>query len=267
MKVLAAAALVAAAAAPAAAEPLWEAGLGATALRLPHYRGAAESSTWLLPLPWFVYRGERLRADRDGARALLFDTGRAEFDLGFAAGTPTRSDDDRARRGMDDLEPTVEVGPRLRLALAEGRGWKTELRLPVRAVIGVDRSPSLLGWTAAPSLALDGEHAGWGWGLQAGPIWGDRRLHRHYYEVRADEAAPGRPAYAAAGGYAGWQATAALSRRAGAWWLAGFVRADSVAGAAFADSPLVRRTNNVGAGIALVRVFARSEREADADSR
>ncbi|WP_043820678.1 MipA/OmpV family protein, partial [Rubrivivax gelatinosus] len=136
---------------PAAAEPLWELGAGATVLRLPHYRGAADSSTWVLPLPWFVYRGEVLRADRDGARARLFETER------------TRSDDDDARRGMDDLEPTVEVGPRLRVALAKGADWKTELRLPLRAVIGVDRSPSLLGWTAAPALAVDGEHAGFGW--------------------------------------------------------------------------------------------------------
>ncbi|BAL97196.1 MipA/OmpV family protein [Rubrivivax gelatinosus] len=261
-----AALLLAAAVVPAAAEPLWELGAGATVLRLPHYRGAADSSTWVLPLPWFVYRGEVLRADRDGARARLFETERVDLDLGFAAGTPTRSDDDEARRGMDDLEPTVEVGPRLRVALAKGADWKTELRLPLRAVIGVDRSPSLLGWTAAPALAVDGERAGFGWGLQAGPIWGDRRLHRHYYEVRPDEAAPGRPAYAARGGYAGWQATAALSRRAGPWWFAAFVRADSVGGAVFADSPLVRRDTNVGAGIALVRVFARSEREA-AESR
>ena len=248
----------------AAARPLWELGLGATALRLPHYRGAGDASAWLLPLPWIVYRGQWLRADRDGARLRLFDSERVELDLGLAAGAPARADEDDARRGMDDLETTVELGPRLRVALAAGRGWRTELRLPLRAVVGLDGSPSLLGWTAAPVLAVDGRRGELNWGLQAGPVWGDAKLHRHYYSVRPDEAIAGRPAYAAGAGYGGWQATASFSRRVGDWWLAGFVRADGVAGASFADSPLVRRDTTLGAGVALVRVLARSSRAATA---
>ena len=37
--------------------PLWELGLGVAALRLPDYRGSDQSSTYLLPLPYVVYRG------------------------------------------------------------------------------------------------------------------------------------------------------------------------------------------------------------------
>jgi hypothetical protein len=62
---------VLAAAAPLAQadQPLWEAGVGVGVLRLPHYRGSDQSHTWVLPVPYFVYRGEFLRADREGARA------------------------------------------------------------------------------------------------------------------------------------------------------------------------------------------------------
>ena len=59
----------------AAAElPLWELGLGVAGLSLPHYRGAEKSGRWLLPTPYAVYRGEVLRANRDGVKAMIFDT-------------------------------------------------------------------------------------------------------------------------------------------------------------------------------------------------
>src|SRR6266568_3550534 len=93
---------------PAAAveRPLWELGLGAGVLELPHYRGSDQSHTWLLPVPYVVYRGKFLKADREGARAVLFESDRVDFDLSLAASAPVRSRDDDARQGMADLKPT-----------------------------------------------------------------------------------------------------------------------------------------------------------------
>ena len=61
---------------PAAADelPLWEVGGGAGVLSLPHYRGSDKSRTWLLPIPYIVYRGQIFKADREGARAVLYNT-------------------------------------------------------------------------------------------------------------------------------------------------------------------------------------------------
>ena len=61
--------------------PLWEFGIGVAALRLPDYRGSDQSSALWLPLPYGVYRGKWLRADREGARAVLFDARSVEVDL------------------------------------------------------------------------------------------------------------------------------------------------------------------------------------------
>jgi outer membrane scaffolding protein for murein synthesis (MipA/OmpV family) len=49
----------------AAERPLWEAGIGITALQFPDYRGSDENGTYPVPFPYFVYRGEFVRADRD----------------------------------------------------------------------------------------------------------------------------------------------------------------------------------------------------------
>lgn len=256
---------LAAHAAQAAERPLWELGLGAGALRLPHYRGSDQSHAWLLPVPYVVYRGKILKADRDGARAVLFESDRVDFDLSLAASAPTRSEDDAARRSMADLDPTIELGPKLNVLLGRGAGWKLDLRVPVRAAITLASHPQGIGWTAAPVLNLDLPRAGWKLGLQAGPVFGSRRFNGYFYDVLPSEALPDRPAYRARAGYAGAQATLALSRRFERVWFGVFARADTLRGAVFEASPLVRRTSNVSAGIAFAYVFAQSAETVAAD--
>lgn len=240
-------------------QPLWELGLGAGWLRLPHYRGSDESHSWLLPVPYFVYRGKILRADKDGARAVLFDGERVDFDLSVAGSPPTKSGDNRARAGMPDLAPSFEIGPKLNLRLAQGRGWTVDLRMPVRAVVSIEARARVLGWNIEPLINAGFELGDVDLGVQAGPLWGDRRLHEHLYGVAPAYATVDRPVYAARGGFGGWQATAGFSRRFDRLWLGAFVRHDSVAGAAFEASPLVKSRHDTAVGVAMSWVFLRSE--------
>lgn len=259
-------ALAAASALPAAAEPLWELGLGAASLHLPHYRGSEQSHNWLLPVPYAVYRGPILRADRDGARAVLFDSQRVDLDLSLAASAPTRSRDNRARSGMPDLAPTIEFGPNLNVTLAEGSTWKVQARIPLRAVFTLRSDPKGLGYSTSPVLNLDLRVQGWNLGLQGGPLAATQRQHAYYYSVDPAYVTAARPLYNASGGAAGWRLTMGASRRIGDFWLGGFVRADSLTGARFDDSPLVTRRHHLAAGLALSWVFARSSRHV-ADQR
>jgi outer membrane scaffolding protein for murein synthesis (MipA/OmpV family) len=247
-------------AAPAARadQPLWEIGLGAGLVQLPHYRGSNESGRWLLPVPFVVYRGDILRADRNGARAVLYDGSRVDVDLSFAASAPARSKDDVARQGMSDLAPTIEIGPKVNVRLHEGGGIKVDLRVPVRKVITLESSPRDIGWSVAPVINLDLRTGGFPLGMQAGPIWGDRRLHAYFYDVPALAATATRSAYAASGGYAGWQAALGSARRIDNTWVGAFVRYDSLAGAAFEPSPLVRSRHNLAFGVAFAWIFAQS---------
>jgi outer membrane scaffolding protein for murein synthesis (MipA/OmpV family) len=230
--------------------PLWELGIGIAALHLPHYRGAAQAYNGVLPLPFMVYRGEVLRADRDGARALLFESDRLDLDLSLFATPPTRSSNDDARTGMPDLAATLEVGPNLQFTLDRAPGWALQLRLPVRAALTLQSHPKWVGWVATPNLNLDLVHGPWNMGLQAGPVFGTRSFFGYFYDVGDAQATPTRPAYQSSGGYGGWQATWSMSRRFEAQWVGLFVRFDSVAGASFVDSPLVGRRDNVALGIA-----------------
>lgn len=239
--------------------PLWELGVGGGLLRLPHYRGSDQAHTWLLPVPYIVYRGEIFKADREGARAMLLDAERFKIDLSASASAPTRSRDNQAREGMPDLKPTVEIGPNLNWTLGRGRDWRLDLRLPVRAAVTVGSPPRLAGWISTPNLNLDLRQGPWNIGLLGGPVYGDRRLHRYFYEVAPAYATAQRPAYAARGGYGGSTLLAAVSQRQGQRWLGGFVKFDQLSGASFADSPLVRQRSQWSVGIAVSWVLASSD--------
>jgi MipA family protein len=247
---------------PGSKRPLWELGLGVAGLRLPDYRGSDQSRSYLLPLPYIVYRGTWLKADRDGARALLFDSQRVKVDVSVAASTPSRSKDNTARQGMPNLDGIGEIGPNLNITLAKSTAsrWKLDLRLPLRAAVSLTRSPDFVGTTFSPNLNLDiaGVGGGWNLGLLTGPVFADRKYHEYFYGVDPAYATAQRPAYQAHGGYGGWQALAATSRRFGNMWVGGFVRYDSLRGATFEDSPLVRRSSALTLGFGVSWILATS---------
>jgi outer membrane scaffolding protein for murein synthesis (MipA/OmpV family) len=253
--------MAAAFALPARADrPLWELGAGLGSLSVPHYRGSDQNHRIVLPIPYFVYRGDVLRSDREGTRAVLLDTEKVDFDLSVDGSPPTRSADDNARAGLPALAATLEFGPNLNLRLLKTADMKVELRLPVRAATTLESHPRSVGWTLNPVLNLDLQWQGWNLGLQGGPLAASRAYHAYFYGVDPAFATADRPAYVARGGAAGWGLAGSATRRLGDWWLAGFVRTDSLSGAVFRDSPLVRQSHNVTAGLALSYVFKVSER-------
>jgi outer membrane scaffolding protein for murein synthesis (MipA/OmpV family) len=258
-------------AAPATAdtEPLWELGIGVAGFRFDDYRGSDHTNYYLLPLPFFAYRGPVLRADREGARAVLFERQRFTVDVSLGASVPTRSKDEGARSGMPNLAGTFEIGPNFIVELwqSTGRKLRLELRMPVREAITLERSPRAIGLTFSPNLNLDlsGLPGKGNLGLLAGPLFADSRYHGYFYSVAPEFATATRPAYEAPGGYAGWRATAAFSRRFGNTWVGAFVRYDDLHGAAFAPSPLVRKETTATAGFGISWIFATSSQRVRTD--
>jgi len=250
--------------------PLWEAGAGIGATTLPHYRGSDQSRTWVLPVPYLVYRGESLKVDDDRRLRGLFGEGvELEFSLN---GSPPAKDND-ARRGMPDLDATLEIGPSLNIALFRSRNAaeKLELRLPVRAVIATDLSHFRhVGWIFQPNLSLDfknvlGNH-GWNLGLQSGLIYTDRRYNRYFYAVDPIFQMADRPPFSPSGGYGGTTLLAALSKRFPNFWIGAFAKWDSVGGAAFANSPLVRTRNNLSGGLGIAWILGASSAKVEAEN-
>ena len=264
-------ALAAAGAARADQLPLWELGAGAAVVNFPDYRGSDERHTYALPIPYVIYRGETLRIDRQKVRGLLFESRIAELDMSASGSVPVDSDDNRARRGMPDLDPTLELGPSLNIFLHRDPTGRTtlELRLPLRAIIASDfKHTTYEGLLFNPHLNLNLRNVfpgpGWNLGMQAGPVFATRKYHDYFYGVAPPFALPERPAYEARGGYSGMQSTIALSKRFQNYWFGAFVKADSLHGATFEDSPLVKKKYAISGGVAAAYVFMKSGRLVEA---
>ena len=220
----------------------------------------------MFPVPWFIYRGDIFRADRDGVSVQLFDSQRADLNISINGSVPVDSDRNRAREGMEDLRPTLELGPRLNVHLwgSPYTQYALDLRVPVRAAFVFRDGIQHVGYVAAPQLNLDMRFPSptapdrWNIGMLVEAPFSDKRLHNYFYGVSPSQATPTRRAYSARSGYGGWQALAAVSRRVDRWWIGGFIKYDNVSDAVFADSPLVTQRRQVSGGIAVVSVFARS---------
>jgi outer membrane scaffolding protein for murein synthesis (MipA/OmpV family) len=249
---------------PADLKPLWEFGLGVGVLAFDDYRGSGTSHAYPIPLPYFVYRGRFLRSDENGLRGRFFNQDRVEFSLSVNATTPVRNDS--ARHGMPDLRPTLEVGPALDIHLwrSADERLKLNVRLPVREAFTIDTSPRAIGAFAAPNINLDIAQLrgsdGWKVGFLAGPLFAIRSYDDYFYSVAPQYASPGRPAFEARGGYAGTQALASLSRRYPSYWVGAYVRYDTLAGASFADSPLVTTHGYWTLGFGVAWMIAKSTR-------
>jgi len=254
----------------AAEKPLWELGVGMSGLSFPDYRGSDESSLYAIPFPYLVYRGTFLKADRHGIRGTFFGSDRIELSVSVGASLPVNSDDNRARQGMPDLQPTLELGPSLDLNLwrTPDRRTRLDLRLPVRTAVTVKGGMDDIGWVFSPRLNLDitdvAGLAGWNMGLLAGPMVGSERNHDYFYTVAPQYATAGRPAFDAKGGYAGSQFMMTMSKRYPKYWLGAFVRWDSLEGAVFADSPLVKSEDYFAAGVGIAWILGESSTRVEA---
>lgn len=247
-------------------KPLWEAGAGVGVVDFATYRGSDRNKSYILPVPYFVYRGKFLKVEREKVRGVLFKSDRAELDVSVNGTVPVKSGDNPVRSGMPNLDPTLEVGPSLNISLwkSADRDRKVELRLPLRYATATNFSRVYgVGWLFQPQVNLDVRNIsrmpGWNLGLLTGPLFASASYHQYFYGVAPQYATTWRPAYNARGGYAGMQFIAALSKRYPSFWVGGFVKLDDLNGAVFADSPLVQSKTNVSGGFAISWIIGKSQ--------
>lgn len=245
-----------------AALPLWELGVFGGSVSTPAYPAASDRSVRSLVLPYLVYRGEVLRAGREGVDARLLRGERYEADVGFAVSLPARSDDVAVRSGMPDLGTLLEFGPRLRLNLLDdATGGRLRLDLPLRAVIEVRGGARRQGYSFEPRVLYETAGASRPWNASASlsAVFGDASLNSYLYEVAPRYATAQRPAYEARPGLiltrVGLSASRALTPD---WRVFGFVRYENYAGAANRDSPLSRRSSGASAGLGAIWIWRRS---------
>lgn len=200
-----------------AARPKFEAGIAAGAFWLPDYPASERIRSRTLALPYGIYRGDVLRADREGGlRGRFLKSDRFDLSLSASAAFPANSEHNDARRGMPDLDWIGEIGPRLVYFALRGPVATLNISVPVRFVFSTDFAHfQERGWTFNPELQFrhktlfDPTMAiSFSWGFN----WATENLHDYFYEVEPKYAQPGRPTYDAKAGYLGSHMSLSLSK-------------------------------------------------------
>jgi outer membrane scaffolding protein for murein synthesis (MipA/OmpV family) len=247
-------------------QPLWEVGVIGGALSTPAYPASNQRNQRALALPFFVYRGEVLRADRNGVGARLLHTDRVEFDIGFAASLPASSNDIELRQGMPDLGTLIEFGPRVKVSLAEPvTDQRVTLELPLRAVLEFNAGVRQVGYALEPKLAYEWQQKG-DWRLKGAfsLMLGDQQLNRYFYEVPGAFATANRPAYDAQAGLIGSRIGIDGIKRLGPDVnMFAFARYDWHDGAANRASPLFAQSQGSSIGLAFTWTLSRSQARAE----
>lgn len=248
------------------AQPLWEAGFFGVGGSQQAYPGSGQQVNSGLVLPFFIYRGQVLRAEQGGVGLRALRTARMEFDVGLAGSFGSSASEDDARRGMPDIGTLIELGPRVKWELGPAPwGGQLNAALPLRGVFDVSNGFAYRGVTLEPVLSWGNRTAsGWAYGVSAGLLLGNRRLADTFYAVAPAEATATRAAYDARAGLVATRLAFNLSRRLGEdWRVFGYARLDSVEGAANRRSPLVDRPTGASAGIGLAWTWMRSDQPAE----
>lgn len=243
-------------------KPKWELGVGVGALSLPHYRGSDQRSNYAAPIPYVRYSGKRLKVDKEGGRFYFYNGDDIKVDISTAFAFPVDSKDNRAREGMTDLDPILELGPRVEFKLyqSDDKNVRFRFAMPLRAAFATDLSHTQsIGWVFSPYLQLRYFNTGWETAVSVGPVWASEEYHDYFYEVAPQYATTTRPAYNAQAGYSGSRVTLNLSKRFNKMWFGLFARYDNLNDAVFIDSPLVKQNDSFMVGAALSWVFKKSK--------
>jgi MipA family protein len=232
--------------------------LGVGVLTIADYRGSDEYRSYALPIPYLIYHGEYLKADRRGIRGKILESDQFEFNISLNAALTAESDENPLRRGMPGLDPTFEIGPAISVNLSGETledGWLAYF--PARAVIAFDKdSARRIGWVLQPQLAYRHPFGGgWQFACNAGIYYGSRDYHDYYYGVASPYVTPSRTRYDAAAGYSGLSTQINLTRRHDDNWYGGFLRYDNLANAVFEKSPLVETRHYLMLGVGFSRVL------------
>lgn len=236
--------------------PLWEFGLGTGAISLPTYRGSDVQKSYIYPIPYFVYRGDKLHVDRRGLRRLIFDRGDFSINISAGIGIPVKSDKNSARTGMPNLDTAIHIGPSFEYLINDNliADSVTVFKFPLQLVVGTDlKSAHSEGWFLYPHINYIRKFD-WTLGLALGMTYGTEEFHNYYYGVAPQYTLTSRPAYDAKAGYSGIRGSITFSRRYKKYWAGLFARYEYLKNTAFDDSPLFTQDYSlvIGAGVSWI---------------
>jgi outer membrane protein len=244
--------------------PQLEIGFGVNVMNINNYRGSDQTTRYIWPIPFFIFRTKTFEAQNTFMSGTLYTSGKLSVALSLMATLRVNSHETIARNGMPNLDPTIEIGP-----IANYELWRSDnafitLSIPLRTVTAAHFfAAKHVGFFSVPflGLAFNPQPATLGTfqSFSIATMFGSKKYHEYFYSVAPEYATPNRPAYEPSAGYSGAHVTWFGSKKWREIYFYGFYRYDRLEGAVFEDSPLVRTKGYTIAGGGIIWYFHKSD--------
>jgi len=233
-------------------------GIGVGTMYYPDYLGSDQSNLMFIPYPYISYKNENIEIDGNGLDAELFDIDNLSMRLSISGSVPVKSSG--VRKGMHDLDPSIEIGPALVYSLYEKNGLSLKIDMPIRAVISSDfKGLDYRGYIYDPKLSIEYDTSdGYNFQLHTGGVFADSRYHNYIYGVKLKNTTKDRNYYKTDSGYSGYKTSMGIEKKFENLWLGAFVRHYSLTGSIFGSSPLAVKNSAVYGGLFVAYLFDKS---------
>ena len=244
------------------AKPLIEAGMGIGSVVLPHYLGSDQTSRYTIPIPYLIYRGDLVNADRSGLQGFIYNSEKLDLRLSFGGALPVNSEDNTAREGMENLDLMVEIGPNLEYQLLKTDNQLLRLDFPFRAAFTLG-SPFMhyQGWTTNPGLHHIWEKHNLRLTTTAGLVFSDAKYHAYIYDVSAEDVLDDRPLYESKRGFTGSRRGLAAKYQWHELVVGANIHYYNLKNARNLDSPLIKQTDYTSFGLYFAWIFFQSSQQ------
>jgi outer membrane protein len=187
--------------------PLYEIGVLAGSGYVPDYPASDQGRVRTIGFPFFIYRGQTFRNDRDnGTYARLLNNSNFEFDFSFGGAFPASSEENKAREGMEDLDWLIQFGPRLVLVVKRDPNWgEILIRTSFQYTLSTDgQFTEHQGYRIAPSIIMRkrnffSRYLEFFTSVMLN--YGDNKLNDYFYSIDQKEITSQRKAYNAQAGF------------------------------------------------------------------
>ncbi len=234
-------------------------GAGFSFISVPEYIGSSRQKQYIFPYPYIYYDSENLTIEKNMIFNHLYQSKDFDIDLSFSGTLPVKSDSNSLRYNMEQLDPTLEIGPNFIYKLFHFTDNQSyiSMELPIRSVWSVD-FPNMhqKGYITNPNLYLNYYFDNYiQLELSTGPTFATKKYHNYFYEVTLKDVTVNRTEYHSKDGYGGWKNTIGLTYSQDNIWYGAFVRYYNLNNAEFIDSPLVNQNDALFYGMAVSYIF------------
>jgi len=231
-------------------------GIGVASINIPEYIGSSNSKVLVVPFPYIDYKSKTLNIKKNRLFNNLFLSNLMKIELSLSGTIPVKSDISSLRYNMEDLDPTLEIGPNFIFNLLEQNNYLLTFELPLRSIFSVNsKKIDYIGLNLTPKVVFEYEYNYLTIFLSTGPTFSNKKYNNYFYEVKSYDSTLIRPMYNSSGGYSGWKSSIGISITKNEFYYGAYVRYYNLSNAKFENSPLVDTKKAIFAGLSCAYIF------------